>query len=107
MRQHTKVYLDWAKENGMEPWETRCEITGKYSGQGMVNDIHHRKDNGARINEIEYLMMATREAHLYFGESGHDDWLIEVHESYMRTLEPWIETNPDCEILQAFLKTLI
>jgi hypothetical protein len=80
-----------------------CEITGQ-----RAVDIHHIEAKGMggskKSDEIENLMAVTRDVHLYFGDkTQYKEWLKEVHEAFMEYQIPWVEWNPDCEILNQYL----
>jgi 5-methylcytosine-specific restriction endonuclease McrA len=62
MKIHTKIYLEWAKSQSIEPHEIECEICGK-----MAVDIHHlifKQMGGSKLLDyIENLIAVCRDCH--------------------------------------------
>lgn len=101
MIKYKRVYLEYFN---LDPQDfIPCEITGQ-----QAVDIHHiqaKGMGGSKIRDvIENLIAVTREAHDYFGDKAiYKDWLSEVHDTYMRHRIPWVDWNPECQILKEFL----
>lgn len=101
MKKHTKLYYSFFGYDFSDI--IISEITGQVAVD--INHIEARGMGGRKsADNIDNLMAVTREEHLYFGDKKiFKEWLRLVHKSFIETRLPWIETNPDCEILKQYL----
>ena len=84
MKKHTKIYLSWAAENGIEPHEIMCEHCNRRS-----TDIHHlspRGMGGSKSKDyIENLMALCRDCHLKAeSDKAFNEKLKEIHLSKIK-----------------------
>jgi hypothetical protein len=99
MKKHTKVYLNWIRENyDLEPHEAVCEITGTNKSL----DVCHIVPRGiggnpsGNLDDINNLMCMTRVLH-YYSEGNLElmPILKDIHGVFMNTGLPLYQTQPE------------